>query len=115
MVTGPSSASARLTIASTQRILVEDLPASISAFEARHPGVRLRFLELPTEQVAAAVESGRADLGLTLRRSVDLPNRRPAFEPAYDLDLVLVTPKDHPLARKRSLRIPVFRYDVITV
>jgi molybdate transport repressor ModE-like protein len=93
----------RLTIASTQRILVEDLPASISAFEARHPGVRLRFLELPTEQVAAAVESGRADLGLTLRRSVDLPNRRLVFEPAYQLDLVLVTPKDHPLARKRRV------------
>jgi molybdate transport repressor ModE-like protein len=93
----------RLTVASTQRILVEDLPASIRAFETRNPGVRLRFLELPVEQVAAAVESGRADLGLTLRRSADFPNHRLDFEPGYELDIVLVTPKDHPLARRRRV------------
>jgi DNA-binding transcriptional LysR family regulator len=92
-----------LTVAATQRILVEDLPSSISDFETRNPKVRLRFLELPVEQVATAVESGRADLGLTLRRSADLANHRLVFEPGYELDLIVVTPKDHPLARRRRL------------
>src|SRR5438105_2109051 len=42
-----------LTIAATQRILVEDLPAAISDFERRSPKVRLRFLELQPNLRAA--------------------------------------------------------------
>jgi molybdate transport repressor ModE-like protein len=92
-----------LTIAATPRILVEDLPPAISAFQADHPEVRLRFLELRVEEVAAVVESGEADLGITLRNRTDPPNPRLVFEHGYELNLVLVTPPDHPLARKRRL------------
>jgi DNA-binding transcriptional LysR family regulator len=55
------------------------------------------------DKVAAAVESGEADLGLTPERPA-ADNPWLTFEPAYELDLILVTPRDHPLARKRRVR-----------
>jgi len=94
----------RLTMASTQRILVEDLPASIRAFEDSHPHVQLRLLELRVEQVPVAVESGQADLGLTIEQETDRRNPWLSHEPAYELDIFLVTGKDHPLARRRRFR-----------
>jgi DNA-binding transcriptional LysR family regulator len=97
-------AETRLTIATTQRILVEDLPGPIVAFERRHPQAQLRLLELRVEQVAAAVESGEADLGLTTEQGTDRRNPWLRYEPAYELELYLVTPKDHPLARRRRVR-----------
>ena len=93
-----------LTVATTQRILVDDLPEVILAFEQAHPTVRLRLLEMRVEEVAAAVESGAAELGLTVDRGL-LP-QRPGLvvEPGYSLELHLVTPSNHPLARKRHIR-----------
>lgn len=93
----------RLTVAATQRILVEDLPEPIVAFEHLHPHVRVRFLEQPFERILAAVESGEADLGLTPQAETDPPGPWLAFEPSYELDLFLITPKDHPLARRRRV------------
>jgi LysR family transcriptional regulator, cys regulon transcriptional activator len=92
-----------LSIASTQRILVEDLSKPVAEFERRHPHVQLRFLEMGIDKVAAAVESGEADLGLTSERPT-ADNPWLAYEPSYDLDLILVTPKDHPLAHRRRVR-----------
>jgi molybdate transport repressor ModE-like protein len=94
----------RVTIATTQRILVEDLPNAILAFEQNHPQVHVCLLELRIEQVPQAVESGDADLGLTTEQGTDHRNLWLLFEPAYELELYLVTPKDHPLARRRRIR-----------
>lgn len=93
-----------LSVATNQRILVEDLPPTVLEFERRHPEVRLRLLELRIEEVAARVESGEADLGLTSIGPTSPPSPRVVFEPAYEVDLNLVTPKDHPLARRRVVR-----------
>lgn len=89
-----------LAIASTPRIFVEDLPPVVVAFGERHPRVHLRLFEMRHEEVATAVESGEADLGLACgpRRCPDNATLR--IEPAYELDVILVTPLDHPLARK---------------
>jgi DNA-binding transcriptional LysR family regulator len=94
----------QLTIATTQRILVEDLPQSILDFERRYPRAQLRLLELRVEQVPAAVEGGEADLGLTTEEEIDRLSPWLVFEPAYALDVYLVTPKDHPLARRARVR-----------
>ena len=61
----PGPGAARLTVAATQRTLIEDLPRSIEAFERRHPNVQLCFRKRTIEGVIVAVESGQADLGLT--------------------------------------------------
>lgn len=93
----------RFTVATNQRILVEDLPEVIVQFEQRQPRVRLRLLEQRIDQVAAAVDAGEADVGLT---SV-LPtpaSPRLLVAPAYEVDVNLVVPRDHPLARRRTVR-----------
>src|SRR5262245_24285999 len=88
-----SAAETWLAVASTQRILVEDLSRPVAEFERRHHPVQLRFLEMGIDKVAAAVESGEADLGLTSERP-DPDSPWLAFEPAYELDLILVVPRD---------------------
>ena len=93
----------RLTIATTQRILVEDLPGPIVEFEKAHQQVQLRLLELRIEQVPQAVESGQADLGFTTEQGTDRRNPWLGFERGYDLEVFLVTRTDHPLARRRKV------------
>lgn len=90
-----------LTLATTQRVLIEDLPGPIMEFERRHPLVRLRFVERRGDEIAAVVEAREADLGLSTERPAG-----PAleFEPVYELDPLLVVPRGHPLARRRVVR-----------
>lgn len=99
----------QLVVVTTPRILVEDLPSCVVEFRQRYPDVRLTLKELTEEEVHAQVETGEADLGVIANRSRDLVNPwvlSPwlAFEPLYELDIVLVTPTDHPLARRRHVR-----------
>lgn len=93
----------RLTIAATQRILVEDLSEVVPRFIASHPQARLRFLERPTGHVGTAVEAGEADIGVASDREPSSPWLE--TQPAYRLDVVLLSRHDHPLARKRSLQL----------
>lgn len=97
MVTG-------LTVAATQRILVEDLPSSVVEFEKRHPQVHLCLVEQSIDKIPELVESEEADLGLTTEGPSDPPSPWLVFEPCYELELFLATPRDHPLAKKRRIR-----------
>lgn len=92
-----------LTLAATQRMLVEDVSGAIRDFDRSHPHIRLRLVEMRIEQITPAVEAGEADLGLTVERGTDPPRPLLAFEPVYELEQILVTPKDHPLARRRRV------------
>lgn len=92
-----------LIVAATPRILVEDLPRCVVAFAQRWPRVHLSLEEMRMEEIPAAIEKGKADLGLTTTNSSDPATAWVAFEPAYALEVVLVTPKDHPLARRRRV------------
>lgn len=94
----------RLVVATTPRILVEDLPRCIVAFSERWPRVHVSLEEMRMEEIPEAIEKGRADLGLTTTSSPDPGSAWVAFEPAYELEVVLITPKDHPLARRRTVR-----------
>jgi DNA-binding transcriptional LysR family regulator len=93
-----------LTLATTQRVLVEDLPRPIREFERLHPNIRLRFVELAGDQIVRAVEAREADLGLTTEQATMPPSPWLEFEPIYELDPILITPKKHPLARRRTVR-----------
>ncbi len=98
----------RLTVATTPRIVLEHLPECVIEFRNRHPHAPLTLKEMFDDQVHAQVETGEADLGLVMSRSGDLLNPSAVspwleFEPLYELDVVLVTPKDHPLARRKRI------------
>jgi len=96
-----AAAESRLTVAAPQRVIVEDLFEVVGSLQKRFPLMRLRLLERVSGQVAAAVESGEADLGVSTDREPQSPRLR--FEPAYELSTLLVTSKSHPLARKKKV------------
>ncbi len=93
---------ARLVVATTSRILVEDLPECVAEFSRRYPRVHLSLLDLTVEEVITAVERGEADLGVTVPWPGP-PSPWLLYEPACELDILLLTPKDHPLARRRRI------------
>jgi len=93
-----------LTITATERICAEDLAGTILEFTRRHPQIRISLLEMGTDRIVPTVESGLADIGLLPDFNTDSPSPWLHSQPAYELDLVLVTPADHPLARKRVVR-----------
>jgi DNA-binding transcriptional LysR family regulator len=92
-----------LTLAATQRILIEDISGAVRDFDRTHPHIRLRLVETGLDRILAAVEAGEADLGLTVEHGTDPPRPRLVFEQVYELDQFLVTPRDHPLARRRRV------------
>lgn len=93
-----------LTVAAPQRILVEDLSDAITVFMRDHPQVRLRLLERITGRVAAAVDSGEADLGVDSEQQGKDVSPRLQWDPAYELEVLLLTPHNHPLARRPDVR-----------
>jgi DNA-binding transcriptional LysR family regulator len=98
----------RLVVAASPRTLIEDLPECVRLFTRRYPRVHLVLREYRREQIPTAVERGDADLGLTGTHSThdeDPWAYSPwlEYEPWFELDTILVTPRDHPLARKRTV------------
>src|SRR5262249_43812062 len=80
----------RLTVAVSQRTLIDDLPEPIAKFSRCYPHVQLCFQEVVRDEVIARVESRQADLGITVEELSLKANPRLSFEPAYELDLLLV-------------------------
>jgi DNA-binding transcriptional LysR family regulator len=99
-----SEDAARVVVAAPPRVLVEDLPECVVEFERLWPEVPVTLEQVGVEEVSAAVASGRAHLGLTSNCLPDPDDLRLEFEPCYELEIVLVTPADHPLARRRHLQ-----------
>lgn len=96
----------RLVVGATSRTLVDDLPDCVVAFTRRWPNVNLTLVEMKVEEVPKAVETGQVDLGLAHTNTAEPGSTWIAFEPAYELDVMLVTPRDHPLARRRRVTGP---------
>jgi DNA-binding transcriptional LysR family regulator len=90
----------RLDIACLPAFAVHYLPPILSRFHKMHPGVEVRIFETPSAAVAALVESGEVEFGL----SVIQTNRWDLdVEAIGNVPLVLACPKGHPLAGKRSV------------
>jgi DNA-binding transcriptional LysR family regulator len=86
----------QLALAASQTIAGYWLPAFIHRFNAAHPAITLQLSIGNTEQVAADVREGSADLGF-VEGHVDDPVL--AAQPVADDELVLVGPPGHPLCR----------------
>ncbi|WP_197442513.1 LysR family transcriptional regulator [Lignipirellula cremea] len=93
----------RLKVVSTPRIIVEDLPECVLQYEKRNPRVQFSLAEETNQEITSAIETGRADLGLTASPG-DQDNPRIEYGPGYQLNIYLITRDDHPLAKKRSVR-----------
>jgi DNA-binding transcriptional LysR family regulator len=76
------------------------LPRHLVDFQAAYPGVRIELTIGNTEQVTAAVQDGRADLGFAEGQVND--DRLISREIARDRLLLVVSPR-HPWAKRRRL------------
>ena len=89
-----------LALAASQTIAGYWLPAFIHRFNAAHPAITLSLSIGNTEQVAADVREGSADLGF-VEGQVDDPVL--AATPVSEDELVLVAPPGHPICRASTI------------
>jgi len=77
------------------------LPKAIASFQRSHPGVRFQLKEAGSNEVAEDVLSGRLELGLV---TLPVKTRDLSVQPLLTDRIVLVGPRNHPLARGGSIR-----------
>jgi DNA-binding transcriptional LysR family regulator len=93
-----------LIVASIPYLISTHLVHPVREFSAAHPTVRLQLLvRVWFDEVSALVEQGKADLGVIFydRDKPGSPNL--AYDRLFDLRFALLTPPDHPLAKKKRL------------
>lgn len=78
------------------------VPALLREFRAGHPGIRFQLVQGGAATMLAALRTADIDLCLTSPMPED-PGI--AAEPLDEEELVLVVPVDHPLARRRRVRL----------
>lgn len=107
----------QLHIAATQYLMATHLPGSIQEFTTRHPTVRLKlFVDPSPEAVAQMVETRQADLGVLVTDWEHPESPHLAYELLFDLELMLLTAVDHPLARKKQTKpADLVQHPIITM
>jgi DNA-binding transcriptional LysR family regulator len=80
------------------------MPAAIARFRRLYPDVELTLAEGEPEEVAPRLHAGRYDLALLFEFGE--PTLAEASVHLLDDPMHLVLPREHPLARKRELRLP---------
>ena len=93
-------AGGHLTIAVGQRTLLEDLTPCVVKFREEFPKTRFTFLQRADRDVAEAVEARQVDFGFTPAPLTEEQRRVLVAEPCYPLEIRLIAPRDHPLARR---------------
>jgi len=82
--------------------VVQFLPEDLGAFAREHPQVKIDLQEHLSSEVARAVHEGAADVGVCNTQGLAL-GAQLAQRPYRRDELVLVTPRSHPLAKERKL------------
>jgi DNA-binding transcriptional LysR family regulator len=93
----------RINVVAPARLLSDDVAPCLPGYLTKYPQVRLTLSDVPNSEIEEMVESGRAEFGFAT-----LSGRVSALleaEPWYELDVSLVTPRNHPLAKRRTVRI----------
>lgn len=89
------------------------IPAVVPAFRRQRPQVDLSLKEATSLEVVRALEEGGLDVGLL--RTPLLQVGRVALEPLYKEELILVTPRDHPLGQRSEVRLEDLRDEPLVV
>jgi len=92
--------STSVTIASIPSVASNVLPDAMRTFSEAHPTVRLKIKDMTTNDVLDAVQSGEAEFGITSYGTFD---DALDFVPIIRAAYILVAPKDHELAGRRSV------------
>jgi DNA-binding transcriptional LysR family regulator len=97
----------RVRMAAFESVAGTLMPIAISRFAQQHPGVELSMTLMEPEDSIVALRSGDIDLAITVgpgkpgdREGDGVTHHHLLEDPLY-----LVLPQDHPLARKRGVRL----------
>jgi DNA-binding transcriptional LysR family regulator len=88
--------SGELNIAAGESTILYILPELMADFAAKYPGIRLRLHNVTGRDGLAQLRADEVDfaVGSMLEVPEDI-----SYRPIYTYDTVLITPRDHPLAR----------------
>ncbi|HLU50148.1 MAG TPA: LysR substrate-binding domain-containing protein, partial [Planctomycetota bacterium] len=102
----------RLTIATNQSVAAHILPPLLEKFTARFPLVEIHIHNMSTAEIVASVSEGATQIGIIL---IDPRRQGLAARPVLPYEMVLVTPRDHPLgSRQRVTLEDIARYPFIS-
>ena len=91
----------RVTLATVPSVASRLMPEFLAAFVARYPNININLHDENAEFVCRLVANGEVDLGIS---SVWVQDETLAFSPLFEDNVGVVMRKDHPLARRRSLK-----------
>jgi len=91
-----------LNIAAGSSTILYFLPPLVQAFRAAHPDVQLKLHNVTGKDGLALIRSDEVDLAVG--SMLDVPNDLD-YAPVQSFDPMLITPLDHPLARKERLAL----------
>jgi DNA-binding transcriptional LysR family regulator len=94
--------SGRLTVAAGSSTIQYLLPELVRRYRERFPAVQLQLANVTGKDGMALLRADEADFAVG--SMLDVPNDI-AWAPVYHYDPMLITPLDHPLARKESLSL----------
>jgi DNA-binding transcriptional LysR family regulator len=90
------------------------LPPAVAEFTSRHPDVELSFLEREPEEAAQMLRAAELEIAILFEYDRLKPGEFERFyegielHPLVDDPMFLALPRDHPLARKRRVRLEDF-------
>lgn len=102
----------RVVVAATPTLAALTLPVIIQAYAERFPDVEVVLLDASYAGVLAALDEGRADLGVM---AFEGKNSHYRFQPLWSDDMVLIAPLGHPLAGMHSVGPEVLATHVLMV
>src|SRR5215218_2758698 len=97
----------RLRLASFESAAATVMPVAIAGFAKAHPAVELSMTLLEPEDAVAALRAGDIDLAITFGsgRQEDRDGDGVTHHHLLEDPMYLVLPADHPLARRRGVRL----------
>jgi molybdate transport repressor ModE-like protein len=81
--------------------MAELLPTPLARFLAGHPNIDVELEDRPSREIVQTIAKGLADIGI-VTDPVDLAAELETF-PMGEIRLVVVTPRRHPMNRRRTL------------
>jgi LysR family cyn operon transcriptional activator len=78
------------------------VPQCVATFCDRNPELRVSIQELAQDEIVKKLEAGELDLGIAYRSD---NQRQIWFKPLYTEELVLVVAKNHPMAKRKKVRM----------
>jgi DNA-binding transcriptional LysR family regulator len=91
------------------------LMADVRAFRAAYPDAEVILRELASQLQVEAIQNGQLDLGYAPSHGGQAHDSELLFERIGTWPLVVALPEDHPLAKEKTLRVPMLAAESLII